>query len=237
MIGERQSPEAEKVEPRPVDVEVENRLEYDRRKPDPAERGDEGEGERDAGEIGGDAGKGHHRRANRQISPDHRQSDGKTAKRAEEGRGERYAERNPVGRENVRLKQVDDVLKCEMPVRADKGGADQIEGRHDQEHDRKDNEWRHAQDFAEARGLEPRLGRPAPTTGPGFPGPASGAISMAAVMLFHVRTNRGIPLLGDHLLGGVLLLDGGEYSLGVVLRRRQGIQQRPWRSCRPWQAR
>ena len=68
------------------------------------------------------------------------------------------------------------------------------------------------------------LGSPAPTTGPGLPGPASGAISMAAVILFHVRTNGGIPLLGDHLLGGILLLDGGEHSLGVVLRRRQGIQ-------------
>ena len=38
-----------------------------------------------------------------------------------QGRGERYADRNPVGGENLRLNQIDDVLKREMPVLVDEG--------------------------------------------------------------------------------------------------------------------
>src|SRR5688572_24069395 len=73
--------------------------------------------------------------------------------------------------------------------------------------------------------LNRRRSRGVAAAGPDFAGPASRAVSSAAAMLLYVRTDCAIPLFGDHRLGGVLLLDGGENRLGVILRRRQGVQQ------------
>ena len=55
-VGEAQAPEAVEVEARVVEADPEDRLQEDRHQPDPSQGGDEREGQRHAGEVGGHPG-------------------------------------------------------------------------------------------------------------------------------------------------------------------------------------
>ena len=126
-IGKRQSGEAQQVEAGLVDIEAEHGLEDHHQQAQPAERGDEGEGQRQAGKIGGDARKGHHRRADRagKAASDDRQRDGEADRGAEKGRSRRHPDRNPEGADDLISAQIDNVLQCEVALAVDEGRADE----------------------------------------------------------------------------------------------------------------
>ena len=58
-VGEAQAPEAVEVESRVVEADPEELLQKHRHHAHPAQGGDEGEGQRDPGEVGSHAGEGH----------------------------------------------------------------------------------------------------------------------------------------------------------------------------------
>ena len=81
--------EGEEIEPRAIKVEAEYVAQQQGDETHAAERGDEGESEGNAGEIGGDAGEGHQRGSEprRQPAVHDRSSEGEAENGAEKCRG------------------------------------------------------------------------------------------------------------------------------------------------------
>ena len=135
------------LKPRRIDVEAEQLVQQHGDEAEPAERGEEREGQRHAGKIRGDAGKGERRRAYPVGQPAAHDGDrdGQAGEGADQRRGDADLDRNPVGRDDRRLRQRGDVLEREFAGIVLKRAQHQIERRQDQEHHGEDEERRDAQ--------------------------------------------------------------------------------------------
>ncbi len=115
--------------------------------PQPTEGRHEGEGERNAGEIGGDAAEGHERRPHplRQPAAKGREREPEPEEGAERGRRGADLEAQGEGQPDRRLAETEDVGEGESPVAVLEGAGQQSRHRENQEHRREHEERRDAE--------------------------------------------------------------------------------------------
>ncbi|MPM10105.1 hypothetical protein SDC9_56429 [bioreactor metagenome] len=230
QIGDGQAPEAEDVEAVDPQVDAQMRLQRQRHQAKRPERGEEGEGERHAGEIRGDAREGQQRRADRPRQPaeHHRRRHQEADKTAKRCRGDRDLDRDPVARQDRIGEQPGDVFEGEAAVGALEGAEHDLHRRRDQEQRNKKREGRKpepGQGQAPARrgrgiahgSVRSERQRPPPITGAarGARGPG----------LLDVRADDLVPAGDDRFLVRALLVERGEIGLGIAFGRRQGVDQ------------
>ena len=114
---------------------------------DRTEGREEGEGERHAGKVGGDAGKGQKRAADalRQAAEDDGRGHGKADQAAEKRRSDADLDGDPVGCEDRGREQAPDVLKCEAAICRLKGADHDLHRRQYQEQRHEGGEGHDAQ--------------------------------------------------------------------------------------------
>ncbi len=146
-IGHAQPPKTVEVETMIIQIEPEDVLEQDCHQPQAAQRGDEGEGQRHAGEVGRHAAEGRHAIGHpaRQAHQRRRIGQEETEQPANDRRKKADANRDRVGAEDGGCEQSLDVGQGELPLIILKTANEQRERRQEQEKEGEDQERRDAQ--------------------------------------------------------------------------------------------